>query len=101
VTGGYAYVQTEDDRIYCVSQSTGDSVWVCNTTEYLPHQPRIAARRFVDGVSSPAVDANGRVYMVGSEVLFRLSTYAPLDASSPWPKWQHDLHNTGYVGGGK
>jgi outer membrane protein assembly factor BamB len=101
VTGGFAYVQTDDDRLYCISQSTGDSVWVCNTREYLPSQPRAPAPRFVGGVSSPAVDANGRVYMVGSEALFKLSTYAPLDASAPWPKWQHDVYNTGYVGGGR
>jgi outer membrane protein assembly factor BamB len=101
VTGGYAYVQTEEDRLYCVSQSTGDSVWVCNTSKYLPSQPQAPAPRFVDGVSSPAVDANGRVYVVGSEALFKLSTYEPLDAASPWPKWQHDAYNTGYVEGGR
>jgi hypothetical protein len=30
-----------------------------------------------------------------------LATQSPLDSLSPWPKWQHDLYNTGYVGGGR
>jgi len=101
VNGGYAYVQTEDDRLYCVSASTGDSVWVCNADVYLPRQPRIAGRRFSGSVSGPTVDGEGRVYLVGSEAVYKLGTYALLDASAPWPKWQHDLYNTGCVAGGR
>ena len=98
VTGGHAYVQTDDDRLYCVNLSTGDSVWVCNASAYLPsYRPMPLG----SGLSSPTVDASGKVCLVGSEVLYRINAYSPLDASAPWPKWQHDLHNSGYVGGGK
>ncbi len=100
VTEGSAYVQTDDDRLYCISQSSGDSVWVCNAAEYLPSQPHLLRPQSA-GVLSPTVDANGRIYMVGSGAFYRLSSYAHLDAAVPWPKWQHDLHNTGYVGGGR
>jgi outer membrane protein assembly factor BamB len=100
VTGGSAYVQTDDDRLYCVNLLNGDSVWVCNAFEYLPPQPHIP-RRFSGDVLSPTVDTTGWIYMVGSRAFYRLRAYAPLDASAPWPKWQHDLYNTGYVGGGR
>lgn len=36
---GYVYVQADDGRLYCVRQSNGDSVWVCNPADYSP-QPR-------------------------------------------------------------
>lgn len=98
---GYVYVQTNDDRLYCVSQSNGDSVWVCNCAAYLPRQPRGGATWFTVGANSPTVDADGKVWVVGSEALYKLDGYGQLDASSPWPKWQHDVYNTGYVGGGK
>ena len=100
VTEGSAYVQTDDDRLYCINESSGDSVWVCNASDFLPSLPHTLRPSSTD-VLSPTVDANGRIYLVGSGALYQLSSYARLDAGAPWPKWQHDLHNTGYVGGGR
>jgi len=100
VVDGYVYVQSDDGRPYCVRQSNGDSVWVCNPADYNP-QPRGRAMPLGDGTSSPAVDSLGRVYVVGSGMLSKLNTWTPLDVSAPWPKWQHDLYNTGNVGGGR
>ena len=98
---GYVYVQSDGDgRLYCVRQSSGDSVWVCNTAKYNP-QPRGRAASLTDGTSCPTVDSLGRVYVVGNGMLSKLNTWTPLDASSPWPKWQHDLYNSGYAGGGR
>jgi outer membrane protein assembly factor BamB len=97
-TGGNLYVQTDDDRVYCFNQSSGESLWVSNCAAYLPHGRRAGS---TGGISSPAVDGDGDIYVVGTGALYKLSAYSPLDASSPWPKWQHDLYNTGYVGGGR
>ena len=101
VTGGCVYVQTEDDRLYCVRRSSGDSMWVCNASEYLPSLPHGGARQVSVGLSSPTVDADGRLWMVGTDAVYMLATQSSLDSLSPWPKWQHDLYNTGYAGGGK
>jgi hypothetical protein len=39
----------------------------------------------------------------GGNNLHRVAGYpeGPLDRLAPWPKWQHDLYNTGRVGGGR
>jgi outer membrane protein assembly factor BamB len=97
--GGYLYVQSGPDRVYYVNRSSGDSVWVTDCAAGLPRKSRGRTTRLNDGVSSPTVDANGRLWVVGTEAVYRLNSHAPLDAALPWPKWQHDVYNTGHVGG--
>ena len=97
-TGGYLYVQTDDDRLYCIQQLTGDSAWVCNAYRYLTRGRRIHP---TSAISSPTLNASGRVCVVGDGAFYVLNTQSELDFTSPWPKWQHDLYNTGYVGGGR
>jgi outer membrane protein assembly factor BamB len=99
--GGYLYVQSGSDRVYYVSRSTGDSVWVSNCAAGLPRQTRGRTMRLSSGVSSPTIDADGRLWVVGTEAVYRLNSHALLDLALPWPKWQHDVHNTGYVGVGE
>jgi hypothetical protein len=43
-------------------------------------------------------DRNGAVSLPDSILV---PVGSPAGPPSHWPKWQHDLHNTGYVGGGK
>ena len=51
--------------------------------------------------SSPAIAADGVMYVGSSDYfLYVLWSPSPL-ADSPWPKFHHDLRNTGRVGGGK
>jgi len=51
--------------------------------------------------SSPAIAAGGVMYVGSSDFyLYALWSPSPL-ASSAWPKFHHDLKNTGRVGGGK
>jgi hypothetical protein len=51
--------------------------------------------------SSPAIADNGVMYVGSSDYsLYALWSPSPL-ADSPWPKFRHDLRNTGRVGGAK
>jgi len=96
-SGGYLYIRTNVDRLYCLTQLDGDSVWVCNCADYLP--PGRAGTS--DDISSPTVDAEGNVYFVGPDAIYKVTANSPLDATAPWPKWQHDLYNSGNAGGGR
>jgi outer membrane protein assembly factor BamB len=96
-TAGYVYVQAGGDRLYCLEKTTGDSVWVCNAVDYLPPGRRMHPS---GDVSNPCIDAGGRVSFIGGGAFYVLNTQSELDFTAPWPKWQHDLYNTGFVGGG-
>ncbi len=51
--------------------------------------------------SSPTIGPDGKVYFTSKDgYLYALKGRSPL-ASSPWPKFHHDLKNTGRVGGGR
>jgi outer membrane protein assembly factor BamB len=51
--------------------------------------------------SSPTIGPDGRIYFVGYDgYLYALKGTSPL-ANSPWPKFHHDLRNTGRTGGGR
>jgi hypothetical protein len=44
---------------------------------------------------------NGNIIVAGRYALYCVagSPAGPLDPLAPWPKWQHDLYNTGNAGG--
>jgi hypothetical protein len=52
---------------------------------------------------NPTILPNGNVIVAGGYGLFCVagSRAGLLDPRAPWPKWQHDLYNTGRVGGGR
>jgi len=51
--------------------------------------------------SSPTIGPDGRVYFTSKDgYLYALKGRSPL-ASSPWPKFHHDLRNTGRAGGSR
>jgi outer membrane protein assembly factor BamB len=53
------------------------------------------------GNSSPAIGPDGTVYFASEDgYLYALKGTGTL-AASPWPKFHHDLRNTGRVGGGR
>jgi outer membrane protein assembly factor BamB len=100
-TSGSVCAVTSSDVLYSLDRLYGSTNWVCNCPKYLPRQGRFRPLHLTDYHPSPTVNAAGQVYVVGTDALYKLATYGQLDASSPWPKWQHDRYNTGYVSGGK
>ena len=83
---GTVYVGSDDSYIYTVN-ADGTLKW-----KYLTGG---------DVRSSPAIAADGTIYVGSSDFyLYALWSSSPL-ADSPWPKFHHDLRNTGRVGGGK
>ena len=45
----------------------------------------------------------GDIIVAGQAAVFCVVGYpeGPLDPVSPWPKWQHDLYNSGCLSGGR
>ena len=100
---GCVYVQDDLDLLYCFKQSNGDTLWVCNCPSYLPGGGRTRATQLTDYAPSPTITRDGNIVVVGADAVYLVKGHAegPLDPSAPWPKWQHDLYNTGYVNGGR
>jgi outer membrane protein assembly factor BamB len=102
-TGGYVYVQDEDDVLYCINQADGTTIWSCDCTRYLPrsgsaphrHHPR--RLQLTDYNPNPTIGPNGDIYVIGADAVYCVAGYPEhvLDASAPWPKWQKTLWNTG------
>ena len=49
-------------------------------------------------LAGPSIAMDGTIYIGSEHGLWALRGTAPL-ANSPWPKFHHDLRNTGRVGG--
>jgi len=96
---GYIYLQDDRDVLYCLKQSDGEKLWELDCRSF--YSP------FRDGYwglcrpnPSPTLTSKGDILVVGEFALYCVSGYedGTLDTDAPWPKWQHDLHNTGNAG---
>jgi outer membrane protein assembly factor BamB len=105
---GYVYFQDDDDVLFCLNQVDGTVIWACDCSRYLPragggnsHRPR--RMQLTDYPPNPTITAGGNILVAGYDALYCVAGYpeGPLDPLAPWPKWQHDLYNTGHVGGGR
>ncbi len=104
---GSVYFQSNRDVLYRVRQSDGGAVWTCDCHSYYMSWYGITFPGKLwfpaECPPSPTILPNGNVIVAGEYGLFCVagSRGAPLDPLAPWPKWQHDLYNTGYVDGGR
>jgi outer membrane protein assembly factor BamB len=106
---GCLYIQSDQDVLFCLDQSDGTLIWSCDCNSYLPgrghsgNSPRPRKLGLTDYDPNPSLTAEGDILVVGRQALFCVSGYkdGPLDPAAAWPKWQHDLYNSGYVGGGR
>jgi len=100
----HLYVQDEDDQLYCLDQGDGDLVWACDCRAALPRPaPRGRRMQLNDFPPNPTILSDGNIVVVGQEAVYLVKGYpeGPLDPLAPWPKWQHDLHSTGNISGGR
>ena len=106
---GYVYFQDDQDVLYCVRQADGAVWWTRDCNRYLPggrrvgNSPRPRKLGLLNYDPNPSITSTGDILVVGRSALFCVAGYVDgqLDVTAPWPKWQHDLYNTGYVGGGR
>ena len=83
---GTVYFGSADNSVYALNPN-GTATWQFES----------------DGAiqSSPTIGPDGKVYFTSKDgYLYALKGKSPL-ADSPWPKFHHDLRNTGRAGGGK
>jgi outer membrane protein assembly factor BamB len=98
---GYVYFQSENDVLYCVNQADGTIIWYCDCPRFLsrsgggkPHQPR--RLELVDFSPNPSICANGNIIVIGEEATYCVAGYPEGTlATTPWPKWQRDVSNSG------
>ena len=102
---GCVYLQDDDAVPFCLRQTDGTPIWVCDCDSYLPGgiNPEPRRTHFPDYHPSPTITSTGDIIVPGKAAVFCVACYpkGQLDPLALWPKWQHDLHNTGYAGGGR
>jgi outer membrane protein assembly factor BamB len=103
---GFVYFQDDCDVLYCLYQLDGTLIWRCDCNGYLPggtESPQPRRTGFPNYLRDPTITGTGDIIVAGQAAVFCVVGYpeGPLDPLAPWPKWQHDLYNTGYVGGGR
>jgi outer membrane protein assembly factor BamB len=102
---GCVYLQDDNDVLYCLSQPDGVLIWACDCNYYLPGGKPSRSKKtgFPHYDPDPTITSTGDVIVPGQSAVFCVVGYpeGPLDPLAPWPKWQHDLYNTGYVGVGR
>ncbi len=103
---GYVYFLSDNDVLYRVSQTDGALDWACDCSHFgggieVPYPGKRAYDP--DYAPNSTILPNGNIIVAGRYALYCVagSPAGPLDRLAPWPKWQHDLYNTGYVGGGR
>jgi outer membrane protein assembly factor BamB len=103
---GYVYFLSDDGVLYRVRQTDGTLDWACDCGYFGGGMEVSYPGKRMPSTHYPpnsAILPNGNIIVAGRSALYCVagSPAGPLDPLAPWPKWQHDLHNTGFVGGGR
>jgi outer membrane protein assembly factor BamB len=103
---GYVYFVSNDDVLYRVSQMDGTLDWAYDCGYFGGGIEVSYPGKRMPSTANPSnstILPNGNIIVAGRSALYCVagSHAGPLDPLAPWPKWQHDLHNSGSVGGGK
>jgi hypothetical protein len=97
--------EANDENVYALKQYPGPDTVVWSVTLPVQGPPK---RRFIEPTySTPVVGPSfSRVYVASAEdgyiygiTVGKDSYVAGLPPLAPWPKWQHDYHNSGHQGG--
>jgi outer membrane protein assembly factor BamB len=119
---GTVYVGADNFHVYALNPANGATIWVVPTRDMVKSSPAVASDGVIyigsndgslyafnpDGTlnmryikeagsvnSSPSIGTDGTVYFATEGgFLFALLRTSPL-ANAPWPKFRHDLLNTG------
>jgi len=119
---GTLYVGSDNFHVYALNPTNGAIIWVQPTRDEVKSSPAVASDGTIsigsndgslyvfnpDGTlntrydkdagpvnSSPSIGADGMLYFVGGDSLFAITRTSPLATNTPWPKFRHDLLNTG------
>jgi len=98
VTGGYMYVQTDNEMLYCLSQVDGSTIWSLDCSTALPRSmPGPQPMGINDFTPSPTITGRGNIIVVGERATYCVKGYPDklLDTGAAWPKWMKDVYNTG------
>jgi outer membrane protein assembly factor BamB len=118
---GTLYVGSDNFHVYALNPANGATIWVQPTRDEVKSSPAVASDGTItigsndgslyvfnpDGTlntrydkdagavnSSPSIGTDGTVYFAAGGSLFAIIRTSPL-ANTPWPKFRHDLLNTG------
>ena len=103
---GLVYAYGDDEEwcltLYCVRRQTGSIVWTCRCGDYGARSRKPNGRSYSSSWNyypSLAVTSAGSIIVPDCWGVYCVAGYpdGTLDTQAPWPKWQHDPHNTGCV----
>jgi len=103
---GYVYFLSDDDVLYRMSQVDGAVAWECDCGYFVWGAEILYPGRRMHVTDYPpnsTILPNGNIIVAGRYAAYCVAgnSAGPLDPLAPWAKWQHDLYNTGCVGGGR
>jgi len=104
---GSVYFQNDGDVLYRVNQADGTVVWQCDCSSYYWAYASVTypgkLERPTKYPPNPTILPDGNIIVAGAYGLYCVAgtSQGQLDPLAPWPKWQHDRYNTGFVSGGR
>jgi outer membrane protein assembly factor BamB len=101
-TKKYLYCLDDEDWLYCVNVSGVQPalVWKVNCPAQIRPRGGRSPGLTSDDQACLCLGPDGDILLIGAEYMFRVAGYADGTLGlTAWPKWQHDLHNTGNVNG--